>query len=115
MGIAELFEIGFFSLIWNWSAPFAAALIYACILGGGLLQIVLQKKCKKTARWLLIGACGIGAIICECVWHSMTGWERLGLVFIYGYIICMMLGAVITAVILSVRSKCSRVKEEFDK
>lgn len=106
MGIAELFEIGFFTTFWNWSNPILTALVYSCVIVGAIFQIILLKKCQKQIlKWLLIVLCGIGIIICECVWHVIIGWARLGLVIIYGFIVCLMLVAIITTVISALKNR----------
>ena len=98
MGIAELFEVGFFTAFWNWSNPILTALVYFCVVVGAVLQIVFRKKCRNPiAKWLLIGLCGVGIIISECAWHTITGWERLGVIIIYGFIVCVMLGSILVS------------------
>ena len=101
MGIAELFEIGFFTLFFNWSTPILTGIVYFCVFVGAVLQIILQKKCRNPIiRWSLIGFCGIGIIISECMWQAITGWDRLLIDIIYGAIICLLLGAGITMIAL---------------
>lgn len=94
MGIVELFEIGIFTALWNWSNPILTILVYCCIAIGLLIQLVLLKKCRKSPKcWTLIGLCGVGIVASECAWQVITGWERLSIDIIYGMIICMMVGA----------------------
>lgn len=94
MGIIELFDIGIFTALWNWSNPILTILVYCCVATGLLIQFVLLKKCRKSSmRWSLIGLCGVGIIASECAWQVITGWERLGIDIIYGMIICLMVGA----------------------
>jgi len=105
MGIAELFEIGFFTAFWNWSNPFLTALVYFFVIVGVILQLILQKNCRKpTMKWLLIGLCGIGIIISECLWQVITGWERLAVDIIYGLTTCLLFGAVITILISALKN-----------
>ena len=99
MGIFELFESGFFTPFWNWSSPVLTGLFYLCVIMGAVLQIFLQKKFKNPAiKWLLMGICGIGIVICECWWHNITGWDWLTVDVIYALIICLLLGAIIATV-----------------
>ena len=49
-------------------------------------------------RWSLIGICGIGVVFSECAWQVIIGWDRLAIDIIYGVIVCLALGAGITAV-----------------
>ena len=106
MGIFELFEIGFFTALWNWSNPILTILVYACIAIGALIQFVLLRKCRKPAmRWSLIGICGIGIIISECAWQVITGWDRLGIDIIYVIIVCLLVGAGITTTVSMIRKR----------
>lgn len=96
MGLIELFEIGFFSGLWDWSSSNLAILIYFCVATGFALQFILQRKCRKSEiRWSFIVLCAFGILISEYVWQSITGWDRLGVDIIYGLIVCLLLGAVI--------------------
>ena len=38
MGFLELFEIGFFTALWNWSNPFLTVLVYAFIVMGAFTK-----------------------------------------------------------------------------
>ena len=106
MGIAELFEIGFFTAFWNWSNPILTALVYAFVIVGVVIQIILKKKCRKPImKWLLIGICGVGIIISECLWQAITGWERLAIDILYGLAICLLLGAIIATIISTLKSR----------
>ena len=106
MGITELFEIGFFTAFWNWSNPILTVLIYAFVIVGVMIQIILQKKCRKPKmKWLLIGICGVGIIICECLWQVITGWEKLAIDIFYGLAICLLLGASIAAAISALKNR----------
>ena len=97
MGLAELFEIGFFTAFWNWSNPILTAIVYAFVFVGALIQIILQKKCRRPImKWLLIGLCGVAIVNCECLWQVITGWDRLAIDMIYGVVICLLMGASIT-------------------
>lgn len=99
MGITELFEIGFFTAFWNWSNPILTALVYSFVIVGAILQIILQRKCRKSkTKWLQIAICGVAIVICECLWHAITGWDRLAIDIIYGLAICLLLGAIIATV-----------------
>lgn len=109
MGIAELFEVGFFTALWNWSNPILTALIYFCIAAGVILQIVFQKKCRSPfARWLLIVLCIVGMIISECLWQVITGWDRIAVDLLYGSMICIFLGALLVILISGLKNRKQR-------
>ena len=46
MGFLELFEVGFFTALWNWSNPFLTIFEYVFILVGAVIQLILLKKCR---------------------------------------------------------------------
>ena len=109
MGFLELFEIGFFTALWNWSNPFLTLLVYVFIVMGALIQLILLMKCRKTiTRWSLIGFCGIGVVFSECAWQVITGWDLLAVDIIYGIIICLVIGAGITAAASMIRKRGKR-------
>ena len=106
MGIAELFEIGFFTAFWDWSNPILTALVYAFVIVGVIIQIILQKKCRKPKmKWLLMGICGVGIVICEFLCQVTTGWDRLAIDIFYGLAVCLLLGAIITTVISTLKNR----------
>ena len=106
MGLFELFEIGFFTALWNWSNPFLTILVYAFIVIGTVIQLFLIKKCQKTiTRWSLLGICGMGVVFSECAWQVITGWDRLGIDIIYGIIVCILIGAAIPAAVSMIRKR----------
>ena len=106
MGIVELFEIGFFATFLDWSNPFLTAFVYAFVIVGVIIQIILQKKCRKPkTKWLLIGICGVGIAICELLWQTITGWDRLAIDIFYGLAICLLFGAIITTIVSAIKSR----------
>ena len=106
MGFLELFEIGFFTALWNWSNQFLTILEYVLIVVGSVIQLILLKKCRNSvSRWSLIGICGIGIVISECACQMITGWDRLAIDIIYGIIVCILIGAAITAAVSMIRKR----------
>lgn len=81
-------------------------LVYIFIAIGALIQYALLRKCRKPAKlWSLIGICGIGIVISECAWQMITGWDRLAIDIIYGIIVCILIGAAITAAVSMIRKR----------
>lgn len=50
MGLLELFEIGFFAALWNWSNPFLTVLVYAFIVIGAGISVVASMIRKRGKR-----------------------------------------------------------------
>lgn len=95
---------GFFSVFWDWDSPILTGIFYLGVIIGVFIQIFLQKKFRNpTIKWLTRGFCGfciaIAVIICECWWHNTTGWDKLGVIVVYGFVISIILGAIIATVI----------------
>lgn len=96
MGIIELFEVGIFHALWNWSSPILTLIVYSGFLTGMLIQFFFRKKHKPaSSKWHFIYFCLASIVLCECVWHMFTGWERLTVDIAYGVVVCMILGALI--------------------
>jgi peptidoglycan/LPS O-acetylase OafA/YrhL len=113
MGITELFESGFFTMLWNWSNPVLTVLVYGCIMIGVILQIMLRKKCRSSImKWSLMGICLVGIIVSECAWYVVSGWERLGIMVMYGFVLCVMLGAIIATAVLGIKNVFDKRKED---
>ena len=112
MGIFELLEIGFFMAFFNWSSPFLTVLVYSFVFIGTVLQVIFWKACRTMIMKLaLVIFCVFCILVSECLWKMITGWERLVIDFIYGAVICLLLGAIIGMVILFIKSKKSDGEE----
>ena len=102
----ELIEYGFFEAFWNWSNPALTLLIYFFILIGAALQYLLLKKCQKRVfRFGLIGLCAIYTLISEYAMIFITGWDRFGIIVLYGFVICILIGAVFMTIIQWIKNR----------
>lgn len=109
MGFLELFEIGFFTAFFVPTNLYLTVPVYLCVIAGYLIQAVLIKKAK---RWIwrnsLLCICLLGAVGCECVWHFITGWDRLAVDILYGFCLCLLLGAVLAKIVARIKRKKSK-------
>ena len=104
MGFIELFEVGFISVIWDFSTPFLSISFYLCLFFGVVIQLgFLEKIYKRIWRLSLLEISIIGIIICECVWHMITGWDRLVVDYFYLLFVSVFLGSIITTLIYHFR------------
>ena len=102
----ELIEYGFFEAFWNWSNPALTLLIYFFILIGAVVQYLLLKKCQKRVfRFGLIGLCAIYILISEYAMIFITGWDRFGIIVLYGFVICILIGAVFMTIIQWIKNR----------
>ena len=102
----ELIEYGFFEAFWNWSNPALTLLIYFFILIGAAIQYLLLKKCKnRFFRFVLIGLCAIYTLISEYAMIFITGWDRFGIIVQYGFVICILIGAVFMTIIQWIKNR----------
>lgn len=100
MGLIELWNIGFFALLWNFNEWILSATLYICIGIGGLVQLLLLWKGRKKAiRWGFAALLAVLIIVCEVLYHIITGWDLLGVLFLCGGAVCMLLGAGIAALL----------------
>ena len=102
----ELIEYGFFEAFWNWSNPALTLLIYLCVLIGAVVQYLLLKKCQKRVfRFVLIGLCAIYTLISEYAMIFITGGDRFGIIVLYGFVICILIGAVFMTIIQWIKNR----------
>ena len=107
----ELIEYGFFEAFWNWSNPALTLLIYFFILIGAAIQYLLLKKCKnRDFRFVLIGLCAIYTLISEYAMIFITGWDRFGIIVLYGFVICILIGAVFMTIIQWIKNRYQNKK-----
>ena len=101
----ELIEYGFFEAFWNWSNHALTLLIYFFILFGAAIQYLLLKKCKnRFFRFVLIGLCAIYILVSEYAMIFITGWDRFGIIVLYGFVICILLGTVLMTIIQLIKN-----------
>lgn len=109
--ISNLFEIGFFSTLWNWSNPILTAAVYLAIAAGFALQYFLQRKCRRIvlrlAPFLLYL---VGIIFCAYKWNTLSGWDTLTPLFLFGFILCMIIGAALAISFSFLKNKIGRRK-----
>ena len=106
MGIAELFEIGFITVFWDFSTPILSISAYLSLFFGCVIQLgFLEKIYKKIWRLSLLEISVIGIVICECVWHTITGWDRFIVDWVYLLFISVFLGSGTTTLIYHFHKK----------
>ena len=106
MGFIELCEMGFFECFYNFSNLYVSVPMYFCVLIGIISQNDFFKKYNKgKKRYLLIFVCIAGIFLSECIWLIITGWDRLAVVVVYGFIICILIGALIRVLIEFIKIK----------
>ena len=93
MGFIELFEIGFFTAFVNFSSPLLSAIVYFLVVLGFVIQFFLRK------RWGLLVATASAAVLCEIAAQAITGWDRIGVLVIYGAVVCMLIGELIAFIV----------------
>ena len=104
MGIKQLIESGFFSALFGFGSGTASIIAWLCVLFGAGLQFILLKKSKRPetrASFALVLA--ILLIVFELISRFMKGSFSDDIMqkfsFLYGYVVCAILGAGICALI----------------
>ena len=106
MVIIELFNTGLFYMFLGLSEPYVWIPAYFCLVFGLITQFILLKKCHKKFWNKLILVMGfIGVVICECIWHLVTGWGKLIVTMVCLLFTTLLLGAVIAIIASFVKSK----------
>ena len=109
MVILELFETGLFDMFLHFSEPLVWKPAYFCLLLGLCIQFALLKKSQKRLWRLLIPGFGfLGIVICECMWHFSTGWDRLIVDMICLLLISLLLGSMIAVVLSLLKAMIKR-------
>lgn len=100
LAIGQLWEVGFFHGMFDFSNPFLSVGIWLCLLLGAAVQFVLLLRCKSR-RWRGSFAALLIALLvaCEFACQAITGWDLLGWLIIYGGMLVMLLGAGICTLI----------------
>ena len=106
LGFFELIDLGFFEAFWNWGNIYLTVGIYLCVLLGVAVQYLLCRKCqRRSSRGALVWVCLIGILVSEYSLLFITGWDQLLIHILYGFDICILLGAVLMLIIQAVRNR----------
>ena len=104
--VSNLFEIGFFTALWNWSNPLLTAFVYFSIAVGFALQYLLQRKCRIIIMRLCPFAVYlVGIIFCAYKWNTLSGWDTLSVLLVLGFIFCMIIGAALAILVSLFKNK----------
>ena len=104
----NLFEIGFFSVFYNWSSWPLTAAAYFCVLTGFFIEhLILRRNKTKAAKWIYPAILLIACIIGEALTWAITGWNVLAVLIIYGLAISNGIGVMIAALVYQMRRRRS--------
>ncbi|MBE6114080.1 MAG: hypothetical protein E7191_03270 [Erysipelotrichaceae bacterium] len=104
MMFIELFEIGFFAGLFNWSNILLTLGIFLCILIPMGIHMFLLQKYPRISKYLVVLSI-IGVIALEIVCQMTTGWDRFAWLIIYGFVVCIFLGIILAYPISKYRTK----------
>lgn len=105
MGFIELLEMGFFHTFFNFSNPYISVPVYILVFIGFFVQTNILKKYTARRKYSFIFVCICGIFISEIIWNNITGWDRIAVDLIYGFIICLLIGAFIGSIFYASRKK----------
>lgn len=89
----ELIEMGLLDAFF-FSGYVLTAVNWAFAALGFLIQYQVTKRCKNVIlRWIFPGLLLAGVIWGEYGMWTVTGWDRLGIIFLYWPVACLALGA----------------------
>ena len=112
-GFVDMVEVGIFEGFWNWSVPILTIAMYTFAAIGFLLQYLILEKCRRKALRFslcgtLYGICCIGIIRCEFLMYIATGWDSLGVYFLYTPIVCILFGALLAVIVILIQKYLRR-------
>ena len=106
MGLIKLIKLGMFSALLDFSAPAKSIALWAAFVIGVVVQIVLDRKAKKPeGRFVFAVIVVILMLICEFTQYGKILPNDPTVLFIYGMLVCMLVGLAIPAIVMWVKNK----------
>jgi len=105
MGLSLLFEIGFLELFWTFAEWELSVMVYACVAVGFLIQALLLKCRHRAVKWAFLVLGAVALVACELACHVITAWDILAVLFLYGAVLCLLLGAVLAVLLRRILKK----------
>ncbi len=102
----KLVKLGIFSALLDFSVPAKSIALWAAFVIGIVIQIVLDRKAKKPeGRFVFAVAVVILMLICEFTQYGKLLPGDPTVLFIYGMLVCMLVGLAIPATVMWIRNK----------
>ena len=115
MGLIKLVKLGIFSALLDFSVPAKSAALWAAFVIGVVVQIVLDRKAKKPEGRFVFAVIGvILMLICEFTQYGKILPNDPTVLFVYGMLVCMLVGLAIPAIIMWVKNKKGGSKQGSD-
>ena len=115
MGLIKLVKLGIFSALLDFSVPAKSAALWAAFVISVVVQIVLDRKAKKPeGRFVFAVIVVILMLICEFTQYGKILPNDPTVLFVYGMLVCMLVGLAIPAVIMWVKNKKGGSKQGSD-
>lgn len=93
MGIAEMWQLGFFSMLWDFSEWRLSLIFYTALIVGFVGQWFLLRLTRLRFLTSVPGILAlVGVICCEIASHVIIGWDRFGVYIFYMTAICLFAG-----------------------
>ena len=109
MGLIKLVKLGVFSALQDFSEPARSIALWAAFIVGIALQIVLNRKARKPeGRFVFAVIVVVLILICEFTQYGKLLPEHPTVLFIYGLLVCMLVGLAIPAIVLWIKNMRSR-------
>ena len=114
MGLSELIKYGFFKNFTDFSNIGRLLLVWVFLIGGFLIQNLINQRVKKLEKqWLFLAALLIVIIVLQIVSNTFKkGEPNLTVLFIFGLAICAAVGAAISGVIWYINMKRGKTPDK---
>ncbi len=109
MGLIKLIKLGTFSALIDFSQPARSIALWAAFAIGIVVQIVLDRKAKKPeGRFVFAVVVVILMLICEFTQYGKILPNDPTVLFIYGMLVCMLVGLAIPAIALWLKNRSAK-------
>ena len=107
MGLIQLINFGFFKNFIDFSNIGKLVLVWACLIGGFLIQNLINRKAKKIERqWTFLVVLLIIIIVFQIISNTFRSADQFPTVlFIFGLVVLAAVGAAVSGVIWYIKFK----------
>ena len=94
------FEMGTHEIPFHPDSPLCVIFWLVFLFGVAMQVFLLGTKRRKGTRWSLAILLLIGLVVCEIGCQVITGWDALVPIILYFYLLAMLLGAGVCALVV---------------
>lgn len=109
MSFAELFEVGFFTAFYNFTnVPLSLSVWFTLIISYAAAYLLYIKGPNVIVKLILQAVSMFSVTACMLYGRNITGWDRLILIFVFGYSVIVWVGSMLAPAIYMLQHKRGR-------